>query len=294
MLIGLIVAAVAIHSTIKEQAAIALVVPIAVCAIPIIDAGAAMIRRITTGQSVFTADRGHLHHSLLLRGLSVGWTVAAITALTVVTCMGAFVSYYTGKDYYALAAAVGVFVSLAGFRIFGHAEAMLIASHVGGAMRSTLLGGRGGGAEGTEKSVKLQGERKWEKVWLGLREAAPVYNLAALKLTVNIPHLHESFYGAWKSSQFDGSSDTWHLTIPLSLDGQQIGKISVTGMTGGSLALQEIQQVLDFLEPLESEIERFLDVDFKERPSVGADLASSLVDAGETRGKVASSAEARV
>lgn len=279
MLIGLIVAAVAIHSTIKEQAAIALVVPVAVCAIPIIDAGAAMVRRITTGQSVFTADRGHLHHSLLLRGLSVGWTVAAITALTVLTCLGAFVSYYTGKDYYALAAAVGVFVALAGFRIFGHAEAMLIASHVRGAMRTSLLGRLRPRSGGTEKSVTLQGDRKWEKIWLGLREAAPVYNMAAIKLNVSIPNLHESFYAAWKSDDFDNASDAWHMSIPLRLAGQTIGKISVTGQSSGREGLQEIQQVVDFLEPLESEIENFLGS--VEPPAVAPAAPSALESASE-------------
>jgi UDP-GlcNAc:undecaprenyl-phosphate GlcNAc-1-phosphate transferase len=81
MLIGLIVAAVAIESSIKHQAAFALAVPVAICAIPILDAAAALVRRVTTGQSVFTPDRGHLHHVLLLRGWSVGQTVVFIAGL---------------------------------------------------------------------------------------------------------------------------------------------------------------------------------------------------------------------
>jgi len=274
MLIGLTVAAVAIHSTIKEQAAIALVVPVAVCAIPIIDAGAAMVRRVTTGQSVFTADRGHLHHSLLLKGLSVGWTVAAITALTAVTCVGAFISYYTGKDYYAVAAAVGVFMALAGFRIFGHAEALLIASHFSSAVNSTLLGRGGPASGGTEKSVKLQGDRRWENLWLGLREAAPVYNLAALRLTVNIPSLHESFYATWKSNTTDASKEAWQVSIPLSVGEKQVGKLSFSGASSGRKALQEMQQLIDFLEPLELEIERVIE----DSGVLGAALSTHLED----------------
>ena len=73
--------------------------------------------------------------------------------------------------------------------------------------------------------------------------------------------MHESFYAAWKRSGFEPSGDVWHLSVPLTLGDQQIGKISVTGMSGGRQALIEMQQVLDFLEPLESEIERFLELD---------------------------------
>ena len=125
MLIGWFVAAVAIKCSIKHQAAVTLVVPVAICAIPILDAAAAMVRRITTGQSVFTADRGHLHHALLLRGWSVGQTAAMAAGLTAITCAGAIASFLTGQELFAIVAAVGVFLVLAAARIFGHAELAL-------------------------------------------------------------------------------------------------------------------------------------------------------------------------
>lgn len=253
MLIGLVVAAVAIECSIKQQAAFVLSVPIAVCAIPILDAGAALVRRITTGQSVFMADRGHLHHALLLRGWTVGQTVALIGGLTALTCGGALASYYTSNDVFALVATVGIFGALAGARVFGHAEAALIASHSRSLVR-TIVMRRADRNSVTESSVRLQGTRKWQNIWAALREAAPIYNVAGLTLHVNMPQLHESFYANWKRNDGVGPEDHWKIVLPLMLSERPIGKLTLLGGSAGRQALVDMQQLLDFLESLEADI----------------------------------------
>lgn len=252
MLIGLVVAAVAIDCSIKQEAAFVLSVPLAICAIPILDAAAALVRRVTTGQSVFTADRGHLHHALLLRGWSVGKTVAFISGLAALTCGGALASYFSTNDLYALAIAGGVFATLAAARIFGHAEAALIASRSRSLLRGVVL--RGVRHPDTESSVQLQGTRKWQKVWTALREAAPLYNVAGLTLHVNMPQMHESFYGTWKLNEAAAGEDAWQVTLPLVFEDRPIGKLSLVGAAGGRQALADMQQLLDYLESLDAEI----------------------------------------
>jgi UDP-GlcNAc:undecaprenyl-phosphate GlcNAc-1-phosphate transferase len=253
MLIGLVVAAVAIECSIKQQAAFVLSVPIAICAVPILDAAAALVRRVTTGQSVFAADRGHLHHALLLRGWSVGQTVTFIAALATLTSFAALLSYFTNNDLYALAVTGGVFVTLAVARVFGHAEAALIASRSRSLVRRIVLHGVRRPDPETESAVQLQGTRKWQKVWAALREAAPLYNVAGLTLHVNIPQLHESFYATWKRNETAGD-DTWRMTVPLVLDGRPIGKLALVGASIGRSAVADMQQLLDYLEPLDAEI----------------------------------------
>ena len=253
MLIGLVVAAVAIDCSIKRHTAFVLSVPIAICAIPILDASAALVRRVTTGQSVFTPDRGHLHHALLLRGWSVGMTVAFISGLAAVTCCAALVSYFTSNDVYAVAVTGGVFVTLAAFRIFGHTEAALLASHSRSFVRGLVL--RGAAAEDTERSVQLQGKLKWQKIWTALREAAPLYNVAGLTLQVCIPQLHESFYATWKRNDSAATGDdVWRITLPLAFDEKPIGKLTLVGAAAGRQALEDMQQMLDYLDSLDAEI----------------------------------------
>jgi len=288
MLIGLVVAALAIHCSLKEQAAFVLFVPLAICAIPILDAGAALVRRVTTGQSVFTPDRGHLHHSLLLLGWSVGNTVTFIAALAAITCGGALASYFTHQEAYALAATAGVCIALAAFGIFGHTELKLLFSHTR-AMIGAVLHRIHQRERVSEKSIQLQGTRHWKTIWEALLEAVPVYQLSGVRLRINIPHLHESFYGDWQRK--DGSfktpaaqglvaqgpdvktdrpnasapthghpavSEAWKVHLPLLHDGSPIGTLMLLGPDSGSQSLTEIQQVLDFLEPLESEIQRVI------------------------------------
>lgn len=253
MFIGLVVAAVAIQCSIKQQAAFVLSVPVAICAIPILDAGAALVRRITTGQSVFMADRGHLHHALLLRGWTVGQTVALIAGLTALTCSGALASYFTSNDVFALIATVGIFGALAGARIFGHAEAALLAFHSRSLVR-TIMMQRAVRNSITENSVRLQGTRKWQNVWAALREAAPTYNVAGLTLHVNMPQLHESFYANWRLNDGVALEDHWKIVLPLMLGERPIGKLTLLGGSTGRQTLVDMQQLLDYLESLEADI----------------------------------------
>jgi UDP-GlcNAc:undecaprenyl-phosphate GlcNAc-1-phosphate transferase len=270
MLIGWLVACVAIRCSIKEQAAQALFVPIAICAIPILDAAAAMIRRITTGQSIFTPDRGHLHHALMLRGWSAGQTAAVAAGLTAITCTGAILSYFTDREIYALASAGSVVVALAATRVFGHAELSLVRSHLQSltsrvARRVRLSSSDAEGA--SDHAVQLQGHRQWAVIWTALREAAVDHRLASLKLNVNIPHLHESFYASWRSDDSAANDGAWRMALPLSYGDRLIGRLLIAGRVGGK-SLAEMQSMIDFLEPLESEIARLIE-------EVEADQAST-------------------
>jgi hypothetical protein len=78
--------------------------------------------------------------------------------------------------------------------------------------------------------------------------------VAGLTLQVNIPRLHESFYATWKRNDAAQTDDAWRMSIPLAYDGQSIGRLSLVGSTGGGQALADMQQLLEYLEPLDSEI----------------------------------------
>ena len=52
--------------------------------IPILDTTYLMLRRILRGQSPFAPDRRHIHHTLVVMGLSEGWALFVILALSCV------------------------------------------------------------------------------------------------------------------------------------------------------------------------------------------------------------------
>jgi UDP-GlcNAc:undecaprenyl-phosphate/decaprenyl-phosphate GlcNAc-1-phosphate transferase len=70
MLLGLLLAAIALVSARKSSTAIALLMPLVALAVPMLDTALAILRRSSSGAGIFTADGEHLHHRLLRLGVS--------------------------------------------------------------------------------------------------------------------------------------------------------------------------------------------------------------------------------
>jgi len=83
MLLGFWLATIAVAATSKTAAATTLALPLLVLGVPVLDTVWAIVRRTLAGQPVWQADRGHLHHRLLARGLSPRKTVLIIYAVSV-------------------------------------------------------------------------------------------------------------------------------------------------------------------------------------------------------------------
>jgi len=84
MFLGFTLASVSIVGSIKSLAAIAIVVPILALGVPIFDTLFAIVRRYKSGNPIFAPDKGHLHHRLLQRGLSVKQAVLAMYGISIV------------------------------------------------------------------------------------------------------------------------------------------------------------------------------------------------------------------
>lgn len=82
MFLGFMLAAISIEGVMKSVAAIAIIAPIIILGVPIFDTTFAIFRRLLNGQSVATADKGHLHHRLLNRGFSQKKAVLILYAMS--------------------------------------------------------------------------------------------------------------------------------------------------------------------------------------------------------------------
>lgn len=54
----------------KSSTLLGLTAPLLVLAVPLLDVGVAIVRRLIRGQPIFTADRAHIHHKMLSRGFT--------------------------------------------------------------------------------------------------------------------------------------------------------------------------------------------------------------------------------
>jgi len=80
--LGYSLAVFSIMGTVKIAAVFSMLVPIMVLAIPIFDTGFAIVRRLLAGKSPFAADKLHLHHRLIDKGLSNKQTTYVIYGVT--------------------------------------------------------------------------------------------------------------------------------------------------------------------------------------------------------------------
>jgi UDP-GlcNAc:undecaprenyl-phosphate GlcNAc-1-phosphate transferase len=70
LLLGFVLATIAIQGLLKTAATVALFFPLLVLAVPIVDTTFVVIRRLKHGERVFEGDQAHLHHRFLRRGFS--------------------------------------------------------------------------------------------------------------------------------------------------------------------------------------------------------------------------------
>ncbi|NLP18117.1 MAG: undecaprenyl/decaprenyl-phosphate alpha-N-acetylglucosaminyl 1-phosphate transferase [Firmicutes bacterium] len=107
LFLGFVLAAIAVQGTLKSATVIALAVPMVALGLPIIDTFFAIFRRYRNGSPIFKADKGHLHHRLLERGLSQRQAVLFLYSVSGVFGMGALAIGDGGGKYslFALAAA---------------------------------------------------------------------------------------------------------------------------------------------------------------------------------------------
>jgi len=109
MFLGAALAVISIKSFQKQSAVFTLFVPVMAMALPIIDTFLSIIRRIVNKKPIFKADKGHIHHKLLLEEKTQTKTVLSLYFLT--TCFGLIaLSFSKLRGLYAFLALILVFL----------------------------------------------------------------------------------------------------------------------------------------------------------------------------------------
>jgi len=231
MLIGLVIGSLAIQGSMKGPTAMTLAVPIAILILPLLDTLAAIARRKLTGRSIYTTDRGHLHHCLLRSGMRPPVVLMLVLILGLITSTGAIATIVYRNDIYAFSAAAIVVVLLMATRLFGHAEFMLAKGKITAFL--TGMRHRGRADHSHQLEVRLQGSVKWQAVWEDLIAAALRHQLRAVWLNVNAPALHENYHARWDrfgTQNHEDEPQEWKAEMPITVNGQVIGRVTAIGV----------------------------------------------------------------
>jgi UDP-GlcNAc:undecaprenyl-phosphate GlcNAc-1-phosphate transferase len=145
LLIGFLLSAIAIAGSQESPTMVAVAIPIVSLGLPILDVAVAVIRRFLSCKQLFGADREHIHHKLLDRGISHRQAVLVLYGVS--ACFGLLSLFLLNPDGMAEAtvlavAGIGVLIGVQqlGYPEFlelGHAanrtlnQRHVIANHIG-------------------------------------------------------------------------------------------------------------------------------------------------------------------
>lgn len=255
MLIGLLLGALAMRSSFKGPATVALMAPTVIWAIPILDVGMAILRRKLTGRSIYETDRGHLHHCLLRSGMSGKMTVIWIGLFCGVTAFGALISVAHQNEWMAAISAVSVFGALVVTRLFGYAECKLLGVRLKAIVRSLIpTPHRRHAGHSLPVHARLTGTRDWEELWETLTEYAERFDLNSVQLNVNLPALNEEYHVNWNRRERGSELQQWTTDIPLVVGRTMVGRLRISGQASDGSACQWMGELIAGLKPFETQI----------------------------------------
>jgi UDP-GlcNAc:undecaprenyl-phosphate/decaprenyl-phosphate GlcNAc-1-phosphate transferase len=115
LLIGFLLSAIAVAGSQKAPTAVAVAIPIVSLGLPILDVAVAVIRRFLSCKRLFDADREHIHHKLLGRGISHRQAVLMLYGVS--ACFGLLSLFLLHPAVAAVALvfvvmAIGVFIGV--------------------------------------------------------------------------------------------------------------------------------------------------------------------------------------
>jgi UDP-GlcNAc:undecaprenyl-phosphate GlcNAc-1-phosphate transferase len=251
MLIGMLVGALAIRASLKGPTAVGLAAPLAIWTIPLLDTFAAIIRRKLTGRSIYTTDRGHLHHCLQQATGSTRRTLYVVTLACAATCMGGLASLSLKNDLFAVISAAMVMTILVITRSFGHGEVSLLTAKLRSFLRTLSPAARNGNASPHQHAVRLQGTRPWEEVWESLLQVAAEFHLTRMSFDVNIPACQEGYHVTWQRSAGPDGENLWHANIPLFVDDRPVGRLVFAGPYDGFSVSGTLTKLMEILPAVE-------------------------------------------
>jgi UDP-GlcNAc:undecaprenyl-phosphate GlcNAc-1-phosphate transferase len=212
MVIGLVLGILGIQSTLKTSTTLSITAPLVIMTFPIFDTFLALVRRRLTGRPFDTADRQHIHHRLLDRGMNPWFVLAVIGALCLATGGGAMVATVVRSDLLAWTTALVLVVLVVRLRWFGHYEWRLAAGSVARAW--TILRQRWPylRAHRTRPIRRRLAGLSAKQVWALLVDRAKSWNVSQLRLTLSRDGLPR-WRRAWNDADWETEDHGWAMAV---------------------------------------------------------------------------------
>jgi UDP-GlcNAc:undecaprenyl-phosphate GlcNAc-1-phosphate transferase len=207
MLIGFLLGCYGAVSAQKSATLIGMMVPLLAVSIPLLDVSLTILRRFLRNQPIFSADRGHIHHRLLERGLApsravlVLYLVCAAAAAFALLLTHPYAGRFYGPIILVICVVVWVGIRQLRYAEFGIASRLLF----GGELQRTL----GGQMRLEMLAEKLGAAQSEEDCWRVLSGSIGDFGFAAVELSLRGHRWQHSVTGA-------PDLECWSLQVPIS------------------------------------------------------------------------------
>jgi UDP-GlcNAc:undecaprenyl-phosphate GlcNAc-1-phosphate transferase len=186
MFLGFVLATSAIQTNQKSSTAVAVLIPGIALGLPIMDTLLAMGRRALRGRPIFQADKEHIHHRLLARGLTHRQAVLVLYGFCVFLGAVALVLTYANSIQSAfLLLALGI-VAFVALRALGYMRLDRMADTASDRRKNKALR-----AAARPLGQRLRQIRKLDEVWVIVTEAGNVFGATNIRVGPSPAFSHE-------------------------------------------------------------------------------------------------------
>jgi UDP-GlcNAc:undecaprenyl-phosphate GlcNAc-1-phosphate transferase len=246
MVIGLVVGLLGIYGTLKTSATLSIMAPTVVMTLPIFDSLMAVVRRKLTGRRFDAADRQHIHHRLLARGLNQWQTLFILGSLCLLTGAAATFASLVRSEILGWVCALTLVTLLIRLRLFGHHELALAKNAVAGrlARLAALLGKFD--PQSTLPTTSELGRLSPDEAWAIAVQEIKAWKVSRLEMTLSHPAKCLERYG-WNDPAVGVEEHAWSLGLvfqgpegqhcDLRAMGPAIPQSGLAGLTGLSQVL---------------------------------------------------------
>jgi UDP-GlcNAc:undecaprenyl-phosphate GlcNAc-1-phosphate transferase len=208
--IGFLLGCYGVIWTQKSATLLGMTAPLMALSIPLIDVGLAITRRMLRRQPIFSADRGHIHHRLLDRGLTPKRAVLVLYGLCSLVAIFSLLQSVSGNDRVSgviivlFCAVAWVGIQYLGYAEFSVAGRMLFRGNFQKTLKLQL------DLHALEK--QLDSAQSVEECWAAVCEGSAKFGFQCLRMEIG----GQFFEGA----ELHGpGAKRWTLRIPLSATG---------------------------------------------------------------------------
>jgi UDP-GlcNAc:undecaprenyl-phosphate/decaprenyl-phosphate GlcNAc-1-phosphate transferase len=207
MLIGFLLGCYGVVWAQKSATLVGITVPLLAVSIPLLDVSLTILRRFLRNQPIFSADRGHIHHRLLDRGLApsravlILYLVCAAAAAFALLLTHPYAGRFYGPIVLVICLVVWVGIRQLRYAEFGLASRLLF----GGELQRTL----GGRIRLEMLAEKLGDAQSEEDCWRVLAGSIDDFGFSAAELSLRGHKWEKTFASA-------PDSECFSLQVPLS------------------------------------------------------------------------------